>query len=148
MKIFATSDIHGNKALIYLIRRIIEKENIDVTIIAGDIAPKGFYRLFDNGLSCEFYLPFGLKNGEVILEGKSEQIKARLDILGFIEAPHSGYDLSVLESKQLEKLLEVRAQLERLTSRHVLLIRPLLSPEQQKILVGLCAKCGRRWNRE
>jgi len=50
--------------------------------------------------------------------------------------------------KQLEKLLEARAQLERLTSQHVLLIRPYLSSEQQKILVGLCANCGRRWNRE
>ena len=50
--------------------------------------------------------------------------------------------------QQLEKLLEARAQLERLTSQHVLLIRPLLSPEQQKIIVGLSAKCGRRWNRE
>ena len=50
--------------------------------------------------------------------------------------------------QQLEKLLEARAQLERLTSQHVLLIRPHLSPEQQKILVGLSANCGRRWNRE
>jgi Spy/CpxP family protein refolding chaperone len=50
--------------------------------------------------------------------------------------------------QQLEKLLEARAQLERLTSQHVLLIRPLLSPEQQKNLVGLCANCGRRWNRK
>ena len=50
--------------------------------------------------------------------------------------------------QQLEKLLEARAQLERLTSQHVLLIRSHLSPEQQKILVGLSANCGRRWNRE
>jgi Spy/CpxP family protein refolding chaperone len=50
--------------------------------------------------------------------------------------------------QQLEKLLEARAQLERLTSQHVLLIRSHLSPEQQKILVGLSADCGRRWNRE
>ena len=46
--------------------------------------------------------------------------------------------------QQLEKLLEARAQLERLTSQHVLLIRSHLSPEQQKILVGLSANCGRR----
>ena len=44
MKIFATSDIHGNKALIYLIREIVKKEDIDTLIIAGDIAPKGFYQ--------------------------------------------------------------------------------------------------------
>ena len=42
MKIFATSDIHGNKTLVYLIRKIVKKENIDALIIAGDIAPKGF----------------------------------------------------------------------------------------------------------
>lgn len=50
--------------------------------------------------------------------------------------------------QQLEKLLEARAQLERLTSQHVLLIRPHLSPEQQKIIVGLSANCGRGGNRE
>ena len=44
MKILATSDIHGNKALIYLVLQIIRKENIDALIIAGDIAPKGFYQ--------------------------------------------------------------------------------------------------------
>ena len=48
--------------------------------------------------------------------------------------------------QQLEKLLEAQARLERLTSQHVLLIRSHLSPEQQKILVGLSANCGRRWN--
>lgn len=47
MKIFATSDIHDNKVLIYLIRRIIEKEDVDALIIAGDITPKGLYRFFD-----------------------------------------------------------------------------------------------------
>ena len=50
--------------------------------------------------------------------------------------------------QQLEKLLEARAQLERLISQHVLLIRPHLSPEQQKIIVGLSANCGRKWDRE
>jgi len=44
--------------------------------------------------------------------------------------------------QQLETLLEVRAQRERRISQHVLLIRPLLSTEQQKVLVGLCAQCG------
>ena len=43
MKIFATSDIHGSKALInLLIHEIIDKEQIDALIIAGDIAPKNF----------------------------------------------------------------------------------------------------------
>ena len=44
--------------------------------------------------------------------------------------------------QQLETLLEARAQRERRISQHVLLIRPLLSTEQQKVLVGLCAQCG------
>lgn len=43
MKIVATSDIHGSKALINLLmREIIAKEQIDALIIAGDIAPKNF----------------------------------------------------------------------------------------------------------
>lgn len=43
MKLFATSDIHGNKALIHhLITEIVQKEKIDALIIAGDIAPKSF----------------------------------------------------------------------------------------------------------
>lgn len=62
-----------------------------------------------------------------------------------LETPSTN-DNDILQ--QLEKLLEAQARLERLTSQHVLLIRPHLSPEQQKILVGLCAKCGRRWKRE
>jgi Spy/CpxP family protein refolding chaperone len=62
-----------------------------------------------------------------------------------LETPSTN-DNNILQ--QLEKLLESRARLERRTSRHVLLIRPHLSPEQQKILVGLSANCGRGWNRE
>ena len=54
MKIFATSDIHGNKALIYLIHRIIEEQGVDALMVAGDIAHKGFYRLFDNSLIYDF----------------------------------------------------------------------------------------------
>jgi Spy/CpxP family protein refolding chaperone len=62
-----------------------------------------------------------------------------------LETPSTN-DNDILQ--QLEELLESRARLEQRTSRHVLLIRPHLSPEQQKILVGLCANCGRGWNRE
>ena len=41
MKIFATSDIHGNMKLInLLINEVIKKEQIDALIIAGDTAPK------------------------------------------------------------------------------------------------------------
>ena len=99
MKIFVTSDIHGNRALIYLIQKIIVKDNVDALIISGDITPpKGFYRLFDNALSYGFYSPFGLKNREAVLDGKPEQVKAKLDILGFVEAPRSGCDVSSLKS--------------------------------------------------
>ncbi|MFA5848173.1 MAG: metallophosphoesterase [Thermodesulfovibrionales bacterium] len=43
MRIVATSDIHGSKALInLLIHEIIDKEQIDALIIAGDITPKNF----------------------------------------------------------------------------------------------------------
>ena len=40
MKIFATSDIHGNKALVHLICKMVKNTNLDALIIAGDIAPK------------------------------------------------------------------------------------------------------------
>lgn len=40
MKIFATSDIYGNKALIYLVREITKKENAD-----------DFRRIFDKHLA-------------------------------------------------------------------------------------------------
>ena len=107
MKIFATSDIHGNKALIYLIHKIIEEENVDALIIAGDITPKGFYRLSDNVLTNRFYSPFGLKNREDVLSGTPEQVKVKLDFLGYIEAPHSGCGISALKSKQKEKLKQI-----------------------------------------
>ena len=45
--------------------------------------------------------------------------------------------------QELENLLEARTQLEQRTAQHVLLIRPYLLPEQQKVLVGLSAQCGR-----
>ena len=107
MKIFTTSDIHGNQVLIYLLRRIIEKEDVDALIIAGDITPKGFYRLFDNAISYGFYSPFNLKNRETVLDGKSEQVKAKSDILGFVEAPRSGCNVSALKTKQKEKLRQM-----------------------------------------
>ena len=107
MKIFATSDIHGNKALIYLVHKIIKKENIDALIIVGDITPKGFYRLFDNALSYRFYSPFALKNRDEVLSGLPEQVRAKLDLLGFFEAPRSGSDTSALKSKQKEGLRQI-----------------------------------------
>lgn len=114
MKIFATSDIHGNKALVHLICKMVKNTNVDALIIAGDIAPKGFYRLFDNGLEYDFSSPFGLKNKKDVLSGKPQQVKVRLELLGFIEAPHSGYNLSALKSKQKEKLRQICQLLEML----------------------------------
>ncbi|MGR3177068.1 MAG: metallophosphoesterase [Candidatus Anammoxibacter sp.] len=49
MKIFATSDIHGNKALIYRVFELLKSENIDALVIAGDVTSKGFYRLCNYG---------------------------------------------------------------------------------------------------
>lgn len=107
MRIFATSDIHGNKALVYLTLQIIKKENIDILIIAGDIAPKGFYELYENGLRYEFRSAFNLRNREDILKGDEHQIRARLDLLGFVEIPKDSYNLSTIRSKQKEKLNQI-----------------------------------------
>lgn len=107
MKIFATADIHGNKALIYLIRETIQKEEIDILIIAGDIAPKGFYQLGKDGLVYNICSTFGLKNRGDILKGDEHQIRTRLDLLGFIEIPEDKYNLSTIKSKQKEKLSEI-----------------------------------------
>ena len=73
MKIFATADIHGNKALIYLVRKIVEKENIDALIIAGDIAPKGFYQLCKDGLEYNIHSAFSLKIREDILKARRKR---------------------------------------------------------------------------
>jgi len=107
MKIFATSDIHGNKVLVYLIREIVKKENIDALIIAGDITPKGFYQLCKDGLEYDIHSVFSLKNREDILKGDEHQIRARLDLLGFVEVSKDNYNLSTIKSKQKEKLNEI-----------------------------------------
>ena len=107
MKIFATADIHGNKALIYLIRETIQKEEIDILIIAGDIAPKGFYQLFKEGLKFDISSGFRLKNRTDILKGDEQQIKTKLDLLGFVEIPAGAYNLSAISLKQKEKLKEI-----------------------------------------
>ncbi len=107
MKILATADIHGNKALIYLIREIVKKENIDALVIAGDIAPKGFYQLFKNGSEYNIHSVFSLKNREDVLDGNDCNIRAKLDLLGFIEIPKDNYNLFAIKSKQKEKLREI-----------------------------------------
>lgn len=107
MKILATSDIHGNKALIYLIHDIVKKEDVDALIIAGDIAPKGFYKLFKEGLEFDISSGFRLKNRIDILKGNEQQVKTKLDLLGFVEIPTDAYNLSAISLKQKEKLSEI-----------------------------------------
>ena len=107
MKIFATADIHGNKALIYLIREVIQKEEIDILIIAGDIAPKGLYQLYKSGLRYDMRSVFRLTNRENILEGSEQQIRVNLDLLGFIEIPEDSYNLSLLKLRQKEALCRI-----------------------------------------
>lgn len=107
MKILATSDIHGNKALVYFLLEIVKKEHIGAVIIAGDVAPKGFYQLFKEGLKFNINSGFRLKNKADILKGNEQQIKTRLDLLGFVEVPRDEYNLSTIQTKQIEKLSEV-----------------------------------------
>lgn len=45
--------------------------------------------------------------------------------------------------QRLKEFTTAYHQLERRTARHVVLLRAYLTPQQQKILVGLCANCGR-----
>ncbi|MBL7187917.1 MAG: metallophosphoesterase [Phycisphaerae bacterium] len=107
MRILVTSDIHGNKALVYLIRRTVERENVDALIIAGDIAPKAFYTLFDAGFRYDFYSPFPLRNKKAVLSGAAQVVEARLDLLGYIENPGLGLNPTVFISKQKEKLGQI-----------------------------------------
>jgi len=107
MKILATSDIHGNKALIHLVLKIAREEHLDALIIAGDIAPKGFYQLCKDKLEYDIQSVFNLKNREDILKGNEHKVKARLDLLGFVEVPKDTYNLSTIKSKQKEKLSEI-----------------------------------------
>jgi len=107
MRILATSDIHGNKALIYFICRMVEEQRIDALIVAGDVTPKAFYRLFYNGLRHDFYSPFPLKNKKEVLSGALREVKAKLDLLGYVETPDLGIDPTVFMSKQRERLGQI-----------------------------------------
>lgn len=107
MKILATSDIHGNKALVYSLLEIVKKENVSALIIAGDIAPKGFCQLFKEGASFDISSGFRLKNRADILKGDERQVKVKLDLLGFVEILSDEYNLSTIQAKQTEKLNEV-----------------------------------------
>ena len=100
MKILTTGDIYGNKALIYRICEIAKKENIDALIIAGDVTPKGFYQFCKNSSEYDIRSVFILKNRKDILKGDEQQVRARLDLLGFVEVPKDTYNLSTIKTKQ------------------------------------------------
>lgn len=106
MKIFATSDIHGNKALIHRALEIARKEKVDALIIAGDIAPKGFYQLYKRGAGYVIRSAFPVRE-ELLIKGDTFEIKRRLDRLGFVEQTGNRCGLSELQSKQREKLREI-----------------------------------------
>lgn len=107
MKILATSDIHGSKILIYGISQIVKKENIDVLIIAGDIIPKGFYRIHKDGLKYGIQLMFPLKNKENILNGNIQKIETKLDLLGFLKVSKNNLYLLETKLKLNEKLIYI-----------------------------------------
>ncbi|MBU1486887.1 metallophosphoesterase, partial [bacterium] len=79
----------------------------DVLIIAGDIAPKGFYQLYKDGSGYNIRSAFSLKDRATILKGNEDQIRARLDLLGFVEIPEDKYNLSTIKAKQGERLSEI-----------------------------------------
>lgn len=106
MRIFVTSDIHGNKTLIHLSLKIVKKEQVDAIIIAGDIAPKGFYQLSRKDSGYEIISAFPVK-GELLNNGNEFKVKKRLDLLGFVKQSGNSLSLSEIQSKQKEKLKEI-----------------------------------------
>lgn len=74
--------------------------------------------------------------------GLSETLTAeRRKLADLLEAPAST-DAQVLE--QVERVIAAHDALERRVARHVLAIRPYLTADQQKRLMGLCANCVRQ----
>lgn len=106
MRIFVTSDIHGNKALIHLALKIVRKKQVDALIIAGDIAPKGFYQLLKKNSGYKISSVFPVQD-ELLIKGNEFEIKRRLDLLGFVEQSGNSCELSEIQSKQKEKLKEI-----------------------------------------
>ncbi len=107
MKILAISDIHGSKILIYGISQIIKKNNIDALIIAGDIMPKGFYQICNDGPKPSIQLMFPLKNKENILVGNIQKIETKLDLLGFLKVSKNNPNLPETKLKLNEKLIYI-----------------------------------------
>ena len=61
----------------------------------------------------------------------------RESLLSLFENPDSG-DNELLQ--QIEKLISTHSSIERRIAEHVLLLRPYLTVEQQKWLIGLCRR--------
>jgi len=71
-----------------------------------------------------------------------EQVRASLE--QFAQRLESLETTAEEVRQHLNQFVAAHGQLERRNARHVVLIRSHLTPEQQKILVGLCARCGRQ----
>lgn len=70
----------------------------------------------------------------------AEAVSQQQDQLALLLASSTAGDADIFA--QLDRTLETRSQLEHRTVQYVLRIRSHLTPEQQKMLVGLCAQCG------
>jgi len=61
----------------------------------------------------------------------------RTNLLALFENPQSTDDALL---QQIDKLIEAHSQIERRITEHVLVLRPYLTVEQQKWLIGLCRR--------
>lgn len=68
----------------------------------------------------------------------------RLALASLLETPDSG-DQEIMD--QVERVIEAHDALERRVARHMLAIRPILTPEQAKQFMGLAARGVRRAGR-
>ncbi len=107
MRLFITSDIHGSKALVKSILTLIQQEQIDALIIAGNIAPKGLYQFFKIDQSCEIHTDYPLKERKMVLAGNEQQVKKSLDLLGFMEVFKRDHNLSSTKIIKQQKLHEI-----------------------------------------
>ena len=55
-----------------------------------------------SGLKYDICSAFSLKNKEDILSGDEQQVKTKLDLLGFVEIPKDKYNLSTIKLEQKE----------------------------------------------